>query len=376
MNKIIHNRTTKVTFFICCFGAGGKERQLHYLIKSLINICSIQLIIFDQFIFYQDIFALPIDLTSFQREHKYTLRSLVQVYKELNRFKPDVIHSWDNISHCIALPYILMNRVNVVNGSIRYAGLIKRNIIGRCIQKIAFANSDRIISNSNKGLYVENLLTSKKARTIHNGFDIVSFSKIKSNSHDKLFDLLNSFTNTVVMVGRFFSLKDYITFVRAANHVLRKKPEVGFFCIGEGPDLEKTKTEAGPWLNNNIFFLGKRNDVHQIIHAFDIGVLLNNINGHAEGISNAIMEYMAAGLPVIATNAGGTPELVIEQESGFLVPAFNPEIVAQKILFLLENRHKGKEMGQKGLEIIRNRFSLERMSLSYLNLYKSLLNEQ
>ena len=109
------------------------------------------------------------------------------------------------------------------------------------------------------------------------------------------------------------------------------------------------------------------------MHAFDIGVLLNNTKGHGEGISNAIMEYMAAGLPVIATDAGGTPELVKDKISGFLVPAFDPEIVVGKINYLLKNEQIRKEMGQKGRKIIEAEFNLGKMVSSYLNLYQNLL---
>ncbi len=122
---------------------------------------------------------------------------------------------------------------------------------------------------------------------------------------------------------------------------------MGFFCIGNGPGRNRAEKIAGSLLNNNIHFLGRREDIHQIIHAFDIGVMLNNTNGHAEGISNAIMEYMAAGLPVIATNAGGTIELVQEGRSGFLVPPFDPETVARKIKILLEDEQLKNADGSK-----------------------------
>jgi glycosyltransferase involved in cell wall biosynthesis len=177
----------------------------------------------------------------------------------------------------------------------------------------------------------------------------------------------------VVMVGRFFTPKDYVSFVRTTKLVVEKYPDVGFFCIGDGPDRMQAEREAGPLLNKKIFFLGKRNDVQDIIHEFDIGVMLNNTtNGHAEGISNAIMEYMAAGLPVIATNAGGSPELVKDGMSGFLVPPSDPEIVAEKIIFLAENEQKRICMGKKGTEVIQREFSLEDMVCAYLALYENL----
>jgi glycosyltransferase involved in cell wall biosynthesis len=82
------------------------------------------------------------------------------------------------------------------------------------------------------------------------------------------------------------------------------------------------------------------------------------------------MEYMAAELPVIATNAGGTPELVKDNISGFLVPTFDENVVAEKILYLFHNQNKAKEMGKAGRKIIEKDFSQEKMVNSYKRLYE------
>ncbi|MFW5879374.1 MAG: hypothetical protein ACOCUV_00975, partial [bacterium] len=90
----------KISFLIGSFGAGGKERQLLYLIKGLLeNDCSTQLIVFNEGVFYKDIYKLPIEFVVLNRKDRYSLKTLKTVFMSLHDFKPDIIHSWDNISH-------------------------------------------------------------------------------------------------------------------------------------------------------------------------------------------------------------------------------------------------------------------------------------
>jgi glycosyltransferase involved in cell wall biosynthesis len=362
----------KISFLIGNLGPGGKQRQILYLISSLLGKCSIQLIIFSDNIFYENIYELPVNLIIIDKRNRYTPKTIYDVFKGLKAFAPDVVHIWDNISHSIALPYILTTNVKVVNGSIRYAGATKRKLPLQYIQKMAFATSHIIVSNSRAGLSVEGLLSNKKAKCIYNGFDIDFYKKNRRSIPQEIQVMINSFDYSVVMVGRFEPLKDYVTFIKSAILVIGVYPKSAFFCIGDGDDRQKAEKAAGSLLNKNIFFLGRRKDAQQIIHAFDIGVLLNNTHGHAEGISNVIMEYMAAGIPVIATNAGGTPELVRDQETGFLVPPFNPKKVSQKILYLLEHKQVRETIGAAGQQIIEHEFNLHKMATSYLSLYESI----
>ncbi len=367
----------RISYVIGGMGAGGKERQLLYLIKALVENYSVQLIVFSENVFYKEIYELPLNLIIFPRKDKYTFRTAITVFKELIRFKPSIIQAWSNYSQLLVLPYVVCFKVKVVNSSIRSASKLKKSIITKLINKIAYVFSHVIVSNSEAGLAINNLHNLKKAMFIHNGLDAETFRSEQPVSNiEKVFCNKGSFIKfKVVMVARFFPLKDYYTYIEAARMVLSSRTDVGFFCIGDGPARQQAEKQAGQYLNNNIFFLGNRSDVQQIMHFFHIGVILNNVIGYAEGISNAIMEYMAAGLPVIATSAGGTPELVRNQQSGILVPAFDSQLVAEKILYLLENENEMKKMGLKGIEIIEKDFCLKKMTASYVKLYRRLLNE-
>lgn len=360
----------KILYIIGGLGSGGKERQLLYLIKNINKHFNIMLIVLSDDVFYKDIYAFPISLIVIKKQNRYKFRTLWMLYNEIKKYKPDLIHSWDNIGTLLISPYIVSSRINLVS-SIRYAGVLKETLIGKFIKSFSHRISNTIVSNSKKGLEIENIQKLKKGKVVYNGLDTKDFDS-KINENNDYSNKWLGYDKKIVMVGRFGNAKDYISLIKASKILFQSYSNICFVLVGDGPNKLIAENEAGEYLNNGIFFLGKRSDIPTILSQMDIGVLLNNTNGHAEGISNAIMEYMAAGLPVIATDAGGTPELIEDNISGFLVQPFDENVVAQKILWLIDNPDEIKKMGSKGRKIIDNKFSIDKMVDSYINLYNSL----
>src|SRR5438876_8916005 len=104
-----------------------------------------------------------------------------------------------------------------------------------------------------------------------------------------------------------------------------------------------------------------------MVKTFTVGVL----STFTEGISNSVMEYMALKKPVVATDGGGTRELVVEGETGFLVPPGKPEALAAKIEYLLDNPDDARRMGEAGAARLRCEFSIARMIEKTVNLYEA-----
>ncbi len=138
-------------------------------------------------------------------------------------------------------------------------------------------------------------------------------------------------------------------------------------CVGAGDDTLYQKL-VEPEFNERIKFLGRQGNVESIINICDIGVLAT----YTEGISNAIMEFMALGKPVIATDGGGSGELIKDGETGFLVKPKSPEELASKIEYLLDNEKLAASMGEKGRARIRKEFSMEKMINSFVGLYRTI----
>ncbi len=132
--------------------------------------------------------------------------------------------------------------------------------------------------------------------------------------------------------------------------------------------LEFYKTKCK---NKFVIFTGKQTDVYDIINIFDIAVL----STFTEGISNSIVEYMALGKAVVATDGGGTKELIVDNETGFIIPQQSPTVLADKIEILLNNPNLRETMGRKGKQRIIDEFNLDKMVNAHVKLYNKLLNK-
>jgi len=116
-----------------------------------------------------------------------------------------------------------------------------------------------------------------------------------------------------------------------------------------------------------IRFLGQRQDVDSLVPQMDIGVLCT----FTEGISNSILEFMAAGKPVVVTDGGGSRELVMHGVHGFLVPVSDPSTVAEKIDLLLSDDNRALQMGMAGRQRVEESFSLEALAENSFQLYQA-----
>ena len=143
-----------------------------------------------------------------------------------------------------------------------------------------------------------------------------------------------------------------------------------FLLIGRG-ELEATlKQEAKDLgIEEHVQFLGFRDDVPSILSVMDVFVLPSL----SEGLSVALLEAMAAGIPTIATRVGGNPELVIDQRTGFLIPPRDTETLASKLLILLQDKELSRTLGDNGRKRVKDSFSFEAMVNNYQQLYERLL---
>ena len=171
-------------------------------------------------------------------------------------------------------------------------------------------------------------------------------------------------------VGMLAPVKDHITLLKAANKVVRVRPDVVFLIVGGGELEGALKAEADKLgIENNVRITGFRNDVGSLLHVMDIFVL----SSVSEGLPLCLLEAMASGKPVVATNVGGNPEIVVNGETGFLVPPRDPDSLAASILSLLQDRRLASHFGMNGQRRVSERFRLERMIHSYHELYERVL---
>ncbi|MDQ7799468.1 MAG: glycosyltransferase [Candidatus Edwardsbacteria bacterium] len=360
----------KVLLSIDSLMVGGKERQLLELAKGLAQRPGIncQVLAMSEEDQYTDLQDSGIIVHRLVRRVRHDWAVFLRVYGLLKKLRPNVVHSWDYMTAIYALPACKLLGIKFVNGAIRYSSSKLEPII-KAKAAVTFPFSDTIVSNSQAGLRAHQLLKSSKACVVYNGIDLSRFAGV-NNGHKMELGITTE--KVVGMVATFSEYKDYETYLNAAQQLVKSRKDVTFVAVGGGPCLEKMKQLVSPIYQDRVIFTGQRRDVEPLINIFDIGVLCSTKLG--EGISNSIMEYMALNKPCIASDVGGTPELVVDGETGILVDCGDAEQLAQKIEYLLDNPVVAKQMGLAGRKRLNDQFNLEKMVSNYIDLYHKTLN--
>jgi glycosyltransferase involved in cell wall biosynthesis len=185
-------------------------------------------------------------------------------------------------------------------------------------------------------------------------------------------------TDLVIHVAGLRRIKDQATLLRAWQLVLDSRRLHGgrkalLLIAGEGPcqeDLENLARELD--IVDGIRFLGQRRDLDTLLPACDLFVL----SSLSEGLSFAVLEAMASGLPVVATQVGGNGELIEEGRNGHLVPAQDPKSLGKALGRLLEDPILRKEMGKRGREIAERRYDAGKAAERYVALYQRLIDSR
>lgn len=359
----------KILFIIDKLTSGGRERRMLELIRKLSqnSAFEILLVVMDREIAYPYVLNYNIKINYLIRKTTKDLSVFFKFFKICKKFKPNIIHSWSSMSSIYVLPTKLLLRINLVNSMINHAP-DKLSIFSkeRLRALLTFPFSNIILSNSLAGLKAYKP-SQKKSRCIYNGFD---FNRTKTMKPKSL--IVENFKITtkyiIIMCARVDKSKDYDTLIEAARTIRKKGKDVSFLCVGDGNLLEYYKSMLSKDEKEYIIFTGVRNDVEDLINASDIGVLCS----YSEGFSNSILEYMALAKPVIATQGGGTNEIVIDNETGFLIKSKEVNGLINKIEILLENRELRNKMGMAGERRISENFTIDKMTGKFIDIYENL----
>lgn len=315
-------------------------------------------------IHYMEIMEIGINIHKIIRKTKKDISVFRRFYRLIKDYMPDAIHCWDSMTAIYVIPACKLLKCKLINGMVIDAPL-KRNVLNKywLRARLTFPFSDIIVSNSQAGLTAYHA-QGRKSIVISSGFnfdrtvDLVKKESIKGE--------LNIITTyTVGMVATFWENKDYPTYLNAACLVLSKRKDITFLAIGTDTESLDSLNLIGEENIVNFRLLGKISGVESYINIMDICIL----STFTEGISNSILEYMAMGKPVIATRGGGTSEIVVDKETGFLVNPSDPGELAGKIEMLLDDPELRKRMGSSGMERVKREFSINKMVDKYIDLY-------
>jgi L-malate glycosyltransferase len=291
-------------------------------------------------------------------------QSRIALARWLRSQKIGVAHAFDFYTNLMLIPAARLARVPVVLGSHRQLGDLLRPAQFRA-QGVAFRLCDRVVCNSRAAgrTLLEQGLAERKIVVIPNALFQEAFVQPSLPRSPQ--------TLRIGMVARMNSaVKNYPALIRAAARLVPKFPNLEFLLVGDGPlrpELEVLAASLG--LEHHVRFLGERHDVQAILTSIDISALPSR----SESLSNAIIESMAVGLPVVATRVGGNCELVRDGETGFLVPVDDDASLADALEHLITRPDLRFAFANRAKEVAQASFSTDNVIRQYEQLYFSLL---
>ncbi len=292
----------------------------------------------------------------------------------------DLIHTHDFYTNIFGMTAGLLANVGARIASRRETACM-RSRSQLVVQRIGYALAHKIIANSEavRSKLIEEGISEKRITVIHNGIDVKRLETPMPASREASLRTLGleraipCQALVTIVANMRHEVKDYPMFLTAAQLIKKVVPETGFLLAGEGElrsSLEQLARQLG--LTESIFFLNRCNEISQLLNASDVCVL----SSKAEGFSNSILEYMAAGRPVVATNVGGASEAIVEGETGYLVAAGDYEALAKRILSLLRSPESARAMGEKGKQRALQNFSSSTLLQKTSELYDGLLKKR
>jgi len=243
------------------------------------------------------------------------------------------------------------------------------------LERIASLFTDKIIALTNiekTDMIRYNICKPSKIAVIRSGINLDIYDKIKVDIEQKKAEFDAARDDFLVgMIGRLDVVKGPEYFIEASKYIAEKLPQTRFLIVGDGSLREKLISRSRQLdLEEKIAFLGWREDTAEILSILDV-LVLTSLN---EAVGRVLLEAGASAKPVVATNVGGIPEILKDNETGILVSAGDSRKIANAVINLLKDEKKRFEMGQAAKDWINVNFNEKRMVVEIHNLYKSLLN--
>jgi len=310
----------------------------------------------------------------FRKTTTEQLRTVGSLIRKFRREKPDILHAYLPAANVIGpiaarlsgVPRVIVSKRAMADYKTQFPLLRRVEPLGNRLADVILVNSDAV----RKDVERTERHWDGKFRKIYNGAapiepwapdEGMAFRRSEGIPADAL---------VALCVSNFYPYKGHEELVEAFARIVPSFPNVILLMVGrDSGTLEATRArvrERG--IEGSVRFVGSRTDVPDLLRASDLFVHPSR----EEGFSNAILEAMAAGLPVVACAVGGNPEAVVDGETGRLVPSRDAAAFGSAVAELLADPEKRKAMGEAGRVRATERFSLDRMVVEMESLYESL----
>ncbi|MBW2670939.1 MAG: glycosyltransferase [Deltaproteobacteria bacterium] len=354
------NRKIKIAHVLYSFGTGGMEKGVATLIGNASANFEHIIICLTNSGNMARLLPPGTEIIELKKSPGNSAQFLWRLSRTLRRVNPDVVHTrnWAGTDGIIAarlagIRFIVHSEHGF--GSENPTGMNSRRIwlhwwLSRWVKEYI------CVSTPLKKWLIEQVGVRRPVTQIYNGVDTEVYrSDPGMRMRRKLGISQKAFV--IGIVASLNAIKDHPTLIRAFNVLRQQEPESIMLIVGDGPERSKLESLAGP----GVFFLGNREDVPEVMRALDVFVL-SSIN---EGISNTILEAMATGLPVVASNVGGNPELTVDGVTGRLFPSGDIEALASELLAYSKSSGLRLRHGSQGGDRAVAHFSIKAMVESY-----------
>ena len=303
-----------------------------------------------------------------------TAVQVLRIARLIRRRGVRIVHGTDFVTNFLGLlaarlagARMVVNRVDLGHERPGFGPLRRR------VEKLVSARADVVCANAEA---VARLCISQEGCSpervvvVRNGIDLRRFDELAARAAE---GPVPEGGPIVAVVANLWPVKDHRTLIEAAALVQRRIPDVRFALVGDGPERDHLQRRIGE--------LGLRDAVHLLGTRYDVPAILARssafcLPSRAEGLSNAIMEAMAAALPVVATDAGGNAELVRHGSTGFVVSIGDAASMAARLVDVLSDPRLAREMGRRGRAVADRALSLERKRAAYRELYCCVLDNR
>ncbi|HEY2151018.1 MAG TPA: glycosyltransferase [Vicinamibacterales bacterium] len=280
----------------------------------------------------------------------------------LKRLQPDVIHAHD--PHGVAFASLALSLGSGSRAPIRPPALVAARRVdfhlkGNSFSRWKYRQVDRFIAASEaiRLMLVADGIEDERTVTVHEGIDVDHvLAAPPVNIHEALF-----LPHGAAVVGNVAALvphKGQRYLIDAARLVVQQLPDTRFVILGEGELREHLEKQVHDYhLEKHVLLPGFRTDVIGCVKSFDLFAM----SSVTEGLGTSLLDAMACGRPIVATRAGGIPEIVDDEVTGLLVPPRDPHAMAEAIVRTLKDPALRQRMSGAGFDRVRDRFTVERM---------------
>ncbi|MFH1754239.1 MAG: glycosyltransferase, partial [Candidatus Latescibacterota bacterium] len=299
-----------------------------------------------------------IKVTAFHKKQGFDVRLPVRLAKELRGAKAHILHC----HNYGPLVYgSIAARLSPIKGVVYTAHGVRTSREGhqRLFYRLGSVNQIVTVSENARQLLIKSCgIGADKVLTVPNGINTADYM-MDIDVGKKKADLgIGRAVSLLGIVARLSPEKDHNTLLQAFSIVCEEFTDVDLVIVGDGELRAILEKKAGELaIDGRVHFLGCRRDIAEILPIFDCFVL----SSRSEGLSMTLLEAMAAGLPVVATNVGGNPEVVEDEKTGLIVAHGEPQRLAAAVKRILSNRTRSRAMGDEGRRRVSQLFGIDKM---------------